>query len=430
MGRSVGTLRRSDKSTHNVALATMLALLLVGCAPTPEPSAPKPTDSLPLIQTAQPLPSPALSPAPSSSPTPSWTSVTWAASDPAPFSGPGNQYVLGGVPWAEGSVLVGEEAPLPSGNVEGAVWTSADNARWQRIPNTNGTFSGAEIEAVAATASTLVAVGDSRLEDNATTLAPPVGIAWVSTDGTDWQRAPDPTGTLGGMVLHGVAAGPAGFVAYGNGLGGGAALAFSSDGLRWQREAADLTTAASEVAAITWTGDGFAAVGGHDVTQRTGMVGQAPGSAAAWWSSDGQDWHQSDVSSPGYELETVQLWLNSLRATGIPACFGCISAPAEWRSNDDGRTWRSLPTPGTPLAPSSTALLVRNRVVSLQDQPEEITWTADGQTWNPLGPSGPPIPDDGRLVVAGDQAVIAIASVTVGKPNDQQDMRVFEGQLH
>ena len=34
----------------------------------------------------------------------------------------------------------------------------------------------------------LVAVGDSRLEDNTTTLAPPVGIAWVSSDGSHWQR--------------------------------------------------------------------------------------------------------------------------------------------------------------------------------------------------------------------------------------------------
>jgi hypothetical protein len=429
-GGSAAAGRRLGNWTHNVALATLLGILVVGCGTTPEPSSPATSESSSPNETARPLPSPALSPPPSSSPTPSWTAVIWTASDPAPFSGPGNQYVLDGVPWADGSVLVGEEAPLPSGNAEGVVWTSADNARWQRIPNTNGTFSGAAIEGVAATGSTLVAVGDSQLEDNATTLAPPIGIAWVSTDGTDWQRSPDPTGVLGDMVLHGVAAGPFGFVAYGSGLAGGTAIAFSSDGLRWQREAADVTTAASNVAAITWTGDGFAAVGGHDVTQPTGIIGQAPGPAAAWWSSDGQLWHQSDIQSTGYELESVQLWLKSLRATGIPPCFGCISAPAEWRSTDGGRTWRSLPTPGTPLAPASTALLVGGRAVSLQEQPEQISWTADGQTWNLLDPKGPPLANDARLIVAGDQEVIAIASVTAGLPNDQEDMRVFEGQLH
>src|SRR5664279_103226 len=44
-------------------------------------------------------------PNPSLLPEPAWTSITWAASDPAPFSGPGNQFVFGGVPWAGGTVL-------------------------------------------------------------------------------------------------------------------------------------------------------------------------------------------------------------------------------------------------------------------------------------------------------------------------------------
>jgi hypothetical protein len=189
------------------------------------------------------------------SPGAAWTSIDWIAGDPAPFSGQGNQYVFGGVPWAGGSVLVGEEAPLPTGNVEGVVWTSTDNVRWQRIPNAGGTFSGSEIEAVAATASTLVAVGYSRLEDNATKLTPPVGIAWVSSDGRHWQRVADENGVLGNIALHGVVAGTSGFVAYGNALDGGAAVAFSTDGLHWQREAASSGVfAGSNFAAATWPG--------------------------------------------------------------------------------------------------------------------------------------------------------------------------------
>jgi hypothetical protein len=119
-----------------------------------------------------------------------------------------------------------------------------------------------------------------------------------------------------------------------------------------------------------------------------------------------------------------------LRAIGIPPCFGCISPPAEWRSTDDGRTWRQLPPPPTPNFTGSTAVLVGGRAVSLQDQPLQVTWTADGQTWKVLHVGGSPIPDSVQLVVAADQTVIAMANVTVGRPNDQVDMRVFAGQLH
>lgn len=429
----VRSARASRHSTHlsRVAAATCLtAVLLAGCTASSEPSDGIASNASTLIQTDGSLGSLRLSPTPNVSPASTWTSITWAASDPAPFSGPGNQYVFGGVPWSSGSVLVGEEAPLPSGNVEGVVWSSPDNAHWQRIPNTGGTFSGAEIEAVAATGSTLVAVGDSRLEDSATTLTPPIGIAWVSSDGTHWQRSPDDTAILGDIVVHGVAAGPSGFVAYGNGLGGGAALAFSTDGFHWKREGADALFADSNVAAITWTGRGFAAVGSRNVAQPSGVISQAPGPAAAWWSSDGQEWHQSDAGSTGYALESVQPWINSLRAIGIPPCFGCISPPAEWRSTDDGRTWRPLPPPPTPNFTGSTAVLAGGRAVSLQDQPPQVTWTADGQIWKVLHVGGSPIPDSAQLVVGADQTVIAMANVTVGRPNDQVDMRVFAGQLH
>jgi hypothetical protein len=282
---------------------------------------------------------------------------------------------------------------------------------------------------VAASGSTLVAIGHSRLEDNATTLTPPVGIAWSSADGTHWQRSPDATGVLGDMVLHGVAAGPTGFVAYGSGLEGAAGLAFSTDGVHWQREGTDTVFAASGVTAVTWTREGYAAVGSHDVVQPSGILSQTPGNAAAWWSSDGQDWHPSDVGSNGYALGAVQPWIDSLRAIDAPPCPGCISAPAEWRSSDGGRTWRQLPLAPTPDYPGLEGLLVGQRLVSLQVQPEQVTWSADGQTWNSLLSKGPPLPDDARLVVAGGQAVIVTASVNAGLRDDQEDMRVFEGQL-
>jgi hypothetical protein len=404
------------------------AVLLGACTASPGTSGSSAVGPSTPVQSPGSMTSPR--PSPSLLPEAAWTSITWAASDPAPFSGPGNQFVFGGVPWAGGTVLVGEEVPLPSGNVEGVVWKSPDNAHWQRIPNTGGTFSGSEIEAVAASASTLVAVGDSRLEDSATTLTPPLGIAWTSMDGTHWQRVADGSGVLGNIVLHAVVAGSTGFLALGNDLAGQTALAFSSDGVHWRREDTEAVFGDSNISGITWTGRDFAAVGSHNVAQPSGVISQTPGNAAAWWSSDGLDWHPSDVGSTGYALESVQSWIDSLRASGVPPCPGCISAPAEWRSSDDGRTWRQLPLPPTPDYPGLESLLVGQRLVSLQDQPQRATWSADGQTWKDLEMNESPIPDTTQLMVAAGQTVIAIASVTGASANDQEDMRVFAGQLH
>ena len=407
-----------------------VAVLLGACTASPGASVAAatlpstPTQSQ--VSTAPPWPSSS----PLTSPEAAWTSIHWAAGDPAPFSGPGNQYIFGGAAWSGGTVLVGEEAPLPTGNVEGVVWFSADNAHWQRIPNIDGTFSGAEIDSVTASGSTLVAVGHSRLEDNATTLTPPVGIAWSSADGIHWPRVPDGSEVLGNIALHGVVAGSPGFVAFGNDLGGGAAVAFAPDGVHWQREGTAAVFAESNVTGITWTGRDFVAVGSHSVAQPSGVISQTPGNAAAWWSSDGQSWQASDVASTGYALESVQPWIDSLRATGVPPCPGCISAPAEWRSSDDGRTWRQLPLPPTVDYPGLAGLLVGQRLVSLQNQPQRVTWSADGQTWTDLSVNGSPIPDTAQLMVASGETVIAIAGVNGASANDQEDMRVYAGQLH
>ena len=423
-------LRRSRSSGRVAGSVLFVAVLLGACSASPGSSgaaaAVPSRASQSQVSTASLQPSPSLRPSPEAA----WTSIHWAAADSAPFSGSGNQYIFGGAAWSGGTVLVGEEAPLPTGNVEGVVWFSADNAHWQRIPNIDGTFSGAEIDSVAASGSTLVAVGHSRLEDNATTLTPPVGIAWSSADGIHWQRIPDESEVLGKIALHGVGAGLPGFVAFGNDLGGGAAVAFSPDGVHWQREGTAAVFADSNIAGITWTGHDFAAVGSHNVAQSPGVISMASGNAAAWWSQDGQDWHPSDVGPTGHALESVQPWIDSLRATGVPPCPGCISAPAEWRSSDDGRSWRQLPLPATVDYPGLESLLVDQRLVSLQNQPQRVTWSADGQTWTDLSVNGSPIPDAAQLMVASGETVIAIAGVNGASANDQEDMRVYAGQLH
>ena len=80
--------------------------------------------------------------------------------------------------------------------------------------------------------------------------------------------------------------------------------------------------------------------------------------------------------------------------------------------------------------PGLASLIVGQRLVDLQDQPLRATWSADGQTWTGLELNGSPIPDTTQLMVAAGQTVIAIASVTRASADDQEDMRVFAGQLH
>ncbi len=180
-----------------------------------------------------------------------------------------------------------------------------------------------------------------------------------------------------------------------------------------------------------WTGQGYAAVGSHEVTQPSGVVSNVPGQAAAWWSADGQVWHQSDVGSGAYEIGSVQPWVGSLRAVGIPPCFGCIGPPLEWRSSDGGRSWHQLPLPETPnLSGSTTAVLVGQRALSLQDQRQRFSWSADGQTWTDLAMTGSPLPGQTQLLIASGTTVIAFAGVSGASANDQEDMRVFSGELH
>jgi hypothetical protein len=333
------------------------------------------------------------------------------------FAGSGNQYVFGGVSWAKGMILVGEADPETSGIGEAAVWASSDNAHWQRIPDRGRTFSNAAIKGVATSGPTLVAVGFTGA----------VGVAWISSDATQWQQVPDRGGVLGDFVPFGVAGGALGFVVYGAGPKGTAGLAFSPDGLHWQPVDPGGVFAGSSLSGVTATDQGFAAVGSNDGSQSNGVFRQG-GYAAAWWSSDGLNWHRSDVGSGAYGLQSVQPWIGSLRAVGFPPCLSCIGPPLEWRSTDGGRTWRQLPMP-TATYVGSTQLLVNGGAVSLQGQPQQVSWSTDGDTWHELAMTGSRPPDDALALIAGGQTVIALASSSSRNGKDGVDMHVFAGRL-
>jgi hypothetical protein len=435
---NVGWPARAGRAARAAALAVGLSLIAAACtgpltssetAPGASPSATNEARSA--------VPSPSTGPraTPAPSPIPSWTTIAWTEADRGPFSGRGNQYVFGGVVWSGGFVLVGEEAPLPTGTVDGVVWTSPDGRHWQRISNADRTFGGAEIRSVAARGSTLVAVGVSRVNDQAQTLTPPIGLAWTSPDGTHWQRVPDGAQVLGRLVLAGIASGPGGFVAYGHDLTGAQVVLYSKDGVTWERDSAsDQAFSGSSIAAITGTGEGFAAVGSRNTPGfSNGTVNRTPGPAAAWWSTDGRTWHASDVGSGGYALGGVQPWVGSLRAVGSSGCGGCVGPPLEWRSTDGGQTWRQLPQPSTPSAMATTSVLVDGRVVTMQFQPRVTEWTDDDRTWHPLQMVGASGLERLQLMLVGGEAIIGVAPFSApppgNDPNDQIDMRVFLGVL-
>ena len=435
--------RRRARSVRS-ALVLGVAFGLSACSAVPSPSvagaAPariSATNGASLPAATEPAgPAPSTGVGPSSSQV--WTSLTWTEADPGPFSGPGNQYVIGGTAWSGGFLLVGEETPLPSGLVEGVVWSSTDGLHWQRIPNTAGTFRGSEIEAVAARGSTIVAVGVSRLQDGAQQLTPPYGLAWTSTDGIHWQRSSDPSSALGQTSPTGVVAGPDGFVAYGSDLSGTApAILYSSDGVTWQRVAdtAGLFSGDS-VLSMAATGDGFAAIGSGP---RPGLrpsddgFDPTPGQAAAWWSADGRTWHASDVGSGGYGLVSVQPWVGGiLRALGSGACGGCVGPPVVWYSIDGGRSGRMDTQSANTSLNETTSLVVEDRVVALEDPPV-ATWSADGQSWEPLPMTGASLADHAWLEIGRGDTIVAIAkfepNAPAGLPNDQVDMLVYAGTL-
>ena len=362
-------------------------------------------------------------------------SLAWTEADPAPFSGPGNQFIMGGAAWNRGFVLVGEDFHLPSETSDGAVWSSTDGLHWQLIPNTDRTFSRSQITAVAALGSTLVAVGDSRPENQAQGTLPS-GLAWTSSDGINWRRETGPGSVMGQISPGGVVAGPSGFVVYGSDLSTSAqAILYSSDGVAWQRVVdTGGVFSGARVVSVTATSGGFVAVGygtSHEPSPTASGLDQTPGPAAAWWSTDGQTWHASDVGSGGYAFGSVQPWVDgTLRALGRGGCGGCIRPPVAWYSSDGGRTWRQDPNLASMSLTYDWSVAIGDRAVNM-DQTLVATWSADGHSWDPLPMTGATLPSYTYLEIARGQTLIVTATINppAGLPSDQADSRVYVGTL-
>ena len=230
--------------------------------------------------------------------------------DPVMFGSQG--WIADGVATDTGVLAVGMRFDDGESGFAPAVWSSPDGRTWtldwtgavqpvfenqgMAIINGNG-FS--PIEAVTVTTEgNLVAVGSAC--DVSEAQYECTAAVWVSTDGTDWSRAPhDPavfaSETPGGQtVMTGIAAIDETLIAVGTDNGTAAVAWTSRDGVTWTRlDLPQEMEQTAELSVIATTADGFLAAG-------PGWAG-APNqpTAIAWVSSDGSKWTVWHEFGPG-----------------------------------------------------------------------------------------------------------------------------------
>lgn len=220
-----------------------------------------------------------------------WTSTDgrgWEVADPG---GPVPEYVE----WtASGWIGVRNTSAL-----QGSVYVdagpeflvSADGIRWE-VVSEGGVLGPGRVAdlAVDLAGATAVAVGYHETVTEAGLLDSGSALAWRTSDGRSWERAPDQeslrfTGP-GGLYLQSVTASADGWLGVGRADDAGEAAGVwqSDDGMSWTR----LTSAPPDLGEygtidhVAWTDPGFVA---------TGTIAGAGGSViAAWVSADGTTW--------------------------------------------------------------------------------------------------------------------------------------------
>jgi len=156
--------------------------------------------------------------------------------DAAVFGAGGVQEASGVAAGAGRLVAVGYDDA--GGDRDAAVWVSTDGVAWERVPHDEAVFGGPGFQMAAA-----VAAGTSGFAAGGTD--DPDGdldaAMWASADGLTWQRVPHDEAVFGGpdfQVASGVAAAGPGFVTVGIDYSGGdrdGAVWVSADGLTWAR---------------------------------------------------------------------------------------------------------------------------------------------------------------------------------------------------
>ena len=270
-----------------------------------------------------------------------WTSrdgVDWMRRAPDALAEPGGQGMLGVASSDPGFVAVGYRGH--GGTLDAAVWTSEDGREWTPVEG-DPDLEGARNEVmnrVARTEFGLVAVGYQGLGGDRD------AAAWVSDDGFAWSRAevPEKHGDQGTQEMRGIAALGKNLVAVGeDGLAGNydAAVWFSKDGTRWQRQTQshdDLGGPEEQIMTSLVASDkGFVAVGWS--TLRSDLDAQV------WTSEDGMEWSRLGYNEAVFGGDGDQLLWGIELSEGTFIAVGRDdrgggSDAAVWTS-EDGLDW-------------------------------------------------------------------------------------------
>ena len=205
---------------------------------------------------------------------------SWHRVDDPGLTLPGHQTILGVITTAEGMVGVGSDDS--SGDLDAAVWTSADGLTWTRVDQES--FGGTGLQRMVAISSAggsgLVAVGAAQAED------PDEGLDaafWLSEDGLSWGRVTAPSfGGGGDQAIQAVVVSGSTVIAVGQEFFADtgdfdAAVWESSDGgVTWAR-ATDSVFAGADWQII----QAIAIVDGYFVA--TGLAGSEEDADAAVW---------------------------------------------------------------------------------------------------------------------------------------------------
>nr|SBO91437.1 Chaperone protein DnaK [Nonomuraea gerenzanensis] len=252
-----------------------------------------------------------------------------------------------------------------------------------------GTASGAngrqlELNGAAATGTTVVVAGGEDADSGYRTeffLSKDAGRTFARAQVRTAKGEPP----VAGEIPRYLAAGPTGWVALGDRVGGSVVWT-SPDGATWTRQP-DATASLAfgprdRVADVAWTGKGFTAVG--QTSDKGDFTDAAP---VVWLSADGRSWERR----AGWRLHPPTG--GTLALTDVASVKDAIVVRGEsstepyditWRSTDAGETWQAFAVPGESDEPelsfaatSATMLAVRRNDsdATTYTSPDGVRWT-------------------------------------------------------
>lgn len=235
-----------------------------------------------------------------------------------------------------------------------------------------------------------------------------------------------------------VAGSTAGWVALGNGAGGGVAWT-SRNGRTWTRHPDAAKTAFTphdRIARLIWTGSGYLAVGA--TSAKGDFSDPAP---VIWRSPSGTRWERQAIDDGQMSAEGGTLSLINATANGSTVLVQGLrtTGPKDkpeprnilWRSSDNGRSWEetAVPVPngttGLSVTAAPSGFLAIREVKDKTGAHSKIFGSADGIKWAPAGEVR--LPGYQRLLrlFASPQGMTALvtgkAQVLVGRSLNGQD---------